>query len=336
MPIKIYKRGEIYHYRGTLSGRLLRGSTGTKDKTTAQRIVSNLEGQHWKGHLDGPAAVLTFAQAAILYRRARKSDRYLKAIEDYWKDTPVKDMTPGAIKQSCFTLEPTAGPATRNRHVIVPTQAVINHAAEAELCPHIRIRRFPVDRKEKIPATWEWVQAFVDSAMRPPANNPRVAALACFMFLTAARVSEAIALRWDDVDLTAAKALIRQTKVGAERRAHLQPELIVALANIPGERKGSVFGYAHPHNAKSQWAGAIRRAGIKKLSYHACRHGFATTLLQAGVDPITVAKRGGWRSPAHLFSTYGHAMDDETIVERLTGKINTRETHQDRKQRNIR
>jgi hypothetical protein len=29
-------------------------------------------------------------------------------------------------------------------------------------------------------------------------------------------------------------------------------------------------------------------------------------------------KRGGWKSVQHVFSTYGHAMDDETITDRIT------------------
>ena len=56
------------------------------------------------------------------------------------------------------------------------------------------------------------------------------------------------------------------------------------------------------------------------LTPHSCRHGFATGLMHNKVDPITVAKRGGWKSPAQLFNTYGHAMDDETVADVLTGK----------------
>jgi len=56
------------------------------------------------------------------------------------------------------------------------------------------------------------------------------------------------------------------------------------------------------------------------LTPHCCRHGFATGLLRAGVDPVTVAKLGGWKSPAHVFATYGHASDDRTLTNRLTQK----------------
>jgi integrase len=318
MPLKLYRRGKIWHYRGTVAGRLLRGSTKTASKETAQRIASNTEQQAWDGHLN-PQGTMTFAQAAILYRQAERSDRFLRRLEDYWRDTPVAQITPGAIRSAAITLYPNAGPATRNRQAIVPTQAVINHAASHELCQHIRVERFEVKRKAKEPATWEWVRAFMAAA-----TKPNLAALACFMFLTGARISQALAVQWANVDFKSGKVLIRATEKGDDdRRAHMPSELIAALANIPGERAGAVFGFRSRGNCRTQWDGAIRRAGIKRLSYHACRHGFATGLLDQGISPITVAKRGGWKSAQHVFATYGHDVADENVTDVLTGTPST-------------
>jgi len=322
MPIKIYKRGEIWHYRGTVAGRRIRGSTKTADKKIAQRIAAELESQQWKGHLDGPGAVLTFSQAAILYLQAGKSDRFIARISDHWRDTLVKDITPGAVRAAAIKICPTAKGATRNRHVIVPTQAIINHAAEMELCPRLKVKRFPVETKRKQPITWEWVQAFMAHA------NPHLGALACFMFLTGARVTEAINVRWKDINLTTRKAMIKQTKVGAERLAHMPPALVVAIANIESDRDPSakVFKYSTRDTAKPQWNKVIKRAGIEYLTYHACRHGFATALLHRNIDPVTVAKLGGWKTPQHVFQTYGHAVDDDTLADRITDTPATHDT----------
>lgn len=309
MPIKIFRRGEVWHYRGTVSGRRLRGSTGTTNKETAARYISTLETQEWKRGFDGPQAVLTFAQAAMLYRSSGKSTRFLDRIEDYWKDTLVKDITRGGIRQSAQTLYPNASGATRNRQVIVPTQAIINHAAESELCAHVKVKRFKIETKVKTPATLEWIRAFASCA------SPHLGGLALFMFLTGARISEALQVQWSDIDLQGKNVLIRQSKIGAERRANLPRPLVVALANIEPMKGRPVFLYRHRSDCIRVWRTAVKRAGIEPLSFHCCRHGFATALLRAGIDPLTVAKLGGWKTARHVFETYGHAKDDPTLTD---------------------
>lgn len=311
MPLKIYKRGDFWHYRGTVAGRRLRGSTGAQNRETAARIAAEIESRQWKCRLDGPKAVLTFAQAAINYRAAGKPTRFLDKIEDYWKDTLVKDITAGSIQAMARTLYPNAGPATRNRQAIVPAQAIINHAAEADLCSPIRVKRFPVTTKVKKPVTLEWLEAFMAHA------RPDMAVLALFLFLTGCRISEALAVRWDDVDLQMRAVLIRQTKIGAERTAHIPQRLVLALANLRRWKNGKVFRYKTRGAALNAWRDAITAAGIERLSFHSCRHGFATALLQAGIDPVTVSKLGGWKTPKLVFQTYGHASDDMTLTEKL-------------------
>lgn len=321
MPLNLFIRGDIWHYRGTVAGRRLRGSTGIsrQNKETAQHAVADLEARAWKGRLD-PGAVLTFAQATILYTAAGKPTRFIGKVLDHWKETPVKEITGGRIRASCRELYPRAKAATWNRAVIAPTQAIINYAAEQELCPKVFVKRFQVPKTTREATTWDWVTEFAS------ASSPWLAALALFMFLTGARISEACTLRWRDLDLCASSALIRQTKTArsggvTERVAHLPPDLIVALANIPGDRHpdAKVFGVDR-HSAWRQWKATIKRAGIEHMPPHCCRHGFATGLLQAGVDPVTVAKLGGWKSVAQLWATYGHAREDRTVTDLLTQK----------------
>lgn len=318
MSLRLYRRGKVWHYRGTVAGKLLRGSTRTQDKGAAERIAAARESERWQGALHGPEAVLTFATAAAHYRKAGRPTRFLARVEDFWQETPVRLISAGAVRQAAITLFPHASNATRNRQVIVPTQAIINHAASLDQCRPLRVKRFPVARREKEPANWEWVEAFMQHA------RPHLAALACFMFLTGARISEALGVAWEDVDLKRSQVKIRSGKLGgAERMAHLPPVLVAAIANIPEPRDKTVFRYSSRNTAKPSWRKAIRRAKIKPLSFHALRHGFATAMLHAGIDPVTTAKRGGWKDAAHLFKTYGHAMEDETVTNRIVGTKST-------------
>jgi len=247
----------------------------------------------------------------------------LERVEDYWKDTLVRDITPGAIRDAALTIYPNVTAATRNRQAIVPIQAVINHAADSELCSRIRVRRFKVETHSKEPASLEWIEAFMTHA-----KSPHLAGLALFMFLTGARVSEALSVTWDDINLRDKTVLIRQTKLGNERRAHLPQSLVVALANIPRSNSHRpVFWYATRNHCLKVWRRTAQRAKIAPLSFHSCRHGFATALLRKGVDPVTVAKLGGWKSVRHVFETYGHASDDMTITDLISGQDLTQPTH---------
>lgn len=311
MPLSLYQRGKIWHFRGTVAGRRLRGSCKTADKAIAARQIAEIEVRQWKGSFDGPEAVLTFAQASLSYRAAGKADRFLPPIEDYFRDMLVKDITPGAIRQMAIELFPNCGNASRNRVAIIPAQAIINHAAELGLCQRIRVKRFKEETKVKEPATLAWVQAFQEHA------SPQLGALALFMFLTGARPSEALAVQWDEVNLTDGTALIRQNKVSSERKAHLPSALVAAMANVPKMKGRPVFLYQCYDDIHGVWMSVIERAGIQRLTPHCCRHGFATELLRNGVDVFTVAWLGGWKGPAQVIKTYGHANKDIRLTDVL-------------------
>ncbi len=318
MPLKLYRRGEIWYYSGTVgpSGRRKRfrdQSCRTTNKDIAARQVAEVEAQYWKGSFDGPAAILTFAEAARLYRAADKTTKGLDKAEAYFGQTLVKDITEGAVHTMAKTLYPKLTGASLNRVAIVPVQAVINHAARSKLCMPIKIGRYKVAQKIKDIATLEWVEKFGAEA------SSHVSALALFMYLTGARISEALDLQWDDVDLSAATALIRESKQSKERVSHLPPPLVAALANLDHVPERGVFIYKRSPDLRNAWTTANRRAGIKRLTPHSCRHGFATGLLRRGVDVVTVAWLGGWKDAATVLKTYGHANKNPKLNELLLG-----------------
>lgn len=322
MPLEIYRRNGIWHCRGTVgpNGRRksIRCSLRTKNKDIAARQAAQIETNYWSGHFDGPAAILTFARAVHLYRAAGKEDAYLPPIEKYLGSTLVKDITEGAVQMMAKDLYPTWSGASLNRAVLVPTMAVINHAAKSKLCSLLKVERYDEDSTVKEPATLEWVQAFMVEA------GPHLGAMALFMFLTGARVGEAVAITDEDLELPAASVKIRQSKVRSERLSHLPVPLVVAIANLPKIHDRGVFGYAKAANLRSAWDGAVARAKIKHLTPHSCRHGFATGLLRRGVDVVTVAWLGGWKSAQQVLRTYGHANKNPKLVELLLGEMDAR------------
>lgn len=291
MPLKLFKRGSVWHYRGTIGPaerrERVRGSCQTGDRDTAARQVAEIEARYWKGHFDGKGSILTFGQAVAYFEAAGKPMQFVGPIKDYFKDALVRDITSGAVRTMAIEIYGHCTGASRNRMAITPTQSVINFNAESDRCSPIRVKRFKVETKVKKPATLQWVKAFQAEAPE------HLGAYALFMFLTGCRPSEAINLQWEDVSLNACTALIRETKVSTERTAHLPTSLVTAMANIPRVKGRPVFVYQRYDDMMWLWNETIRKAGIQRLTPHCCRHGFATELLRAGVDVVTVAWLGG-------------------------------------------
>jgi integrase len=107
---------------------------------------------------------------------------------------------------------------------------------------------------------------------------------------------------------------IRQSKIGNERSAHLPTELLVALAQLPRDRDPFDIAYT---TARDAWARATEAAGIEPLTFHSCRHGFATALDDKHVGVKTIAELGGWKSVQTLTTYYLHANKDATLTDKL-------------------
>lgn len=329
MPLKLYRRGKTWHYRGTVAGRRLRGSCKTADQAKAARKASQIEEREWKRDTDGTEAVLTFAQAASSYRAAGKPTRFLDRIEDYWKDTLIRDIKAGAIRQMAMELYPSATNATRNRQAIVPCQAIINHAAENELCPYIKVKRFKIEKKIKPPFTLEWVNKFCQHA-----TNDYIGALALFMFATGARISEALAVEWQHVDLQRRTAIIPKSKISEQRLVNLPARVVVALGNLIQIKDRPVFFYRKRGDCMRQWDNTVENAKLRRMTPHSGRHGFATTVLRSGIDAKTGAWLGGWKNIRHFMETYAHAIEDITQNEVIfDAKLTQRTTPNARKPR---
>jgi integrase len=58
--------------------------------------------------------------------------------------------------------------------------------------------------------------------------------------------------------------------------------------------------------------------GFKRLTFHSCRHGFATTTLRVmKLDPKTASELGGWDDITLFMRTYAHAIKDATLTETI-------------------
>lgn len=144
---------------------------------------------------------------------------------------------------------------------------------------------------------------------RPEPLKPWLAPLLVIGWNTGARISDAAGLRWADVDFDAGTVSLhpqKRTRVGQTIVLPVTAELRTELVRLRAERNGSVSPYVLPlaqayqsckegrQTLKEHMRKLCLRAGLtRKHRFHSLRHGFATRLLNKGVDSLTVSAMTG-------------------------------------------
>jgi integrase len=307
--LKIILRGGIWQIVGTVAGRRVRVSSRTGDRRAAEAQARALERDAWS---ERPA--WTFADAALSYLQGGGDPRFTADLIRHFGGTPLAEILPGNIRDAAPILLPGRKPATWNRQVVTPAQAIINHGADRGMCAPIRVKRFPVKQARARPAgDRAWLDAFRSKA------RPEIAALALFMFVTGARVGEALRLPWSDFDAEHRLAWLDRTKT-RPRMALLTAELAAEMAALKHGRP-TVFRWRSESYVHRLWRETCARAEIAVLTpQEAGRRGFATeAIIRQGIDPKTAAALGGWASPRIPLEIYATANPDLELVERVFG-----------------
>lgn len=256
----------------------------------------------------------TFRAAAASYVRMGGEGKYLARIVARLGARPVAEITPAEVRETALVLYPAHLGSTRNRHAITPMRAVMLHAHELGWCGPIRIRSFRVERsKRHQPVNGEWLSRFINQADRDRLHH--LAALVLFMNHTAARVSEAVELTGEHVDLRRRTATLVRTKTDRMVTAYLTDELMFRLFNLGVAAGERVFGYTSRFSVNERIRAVCRRAGIPYRSSHSVgRYSFATNAISLGVGIKAAMDAGRWKSAKIFLETYVHAENAGRLV----------------------
>lgn len=180
------------------------------------------------------------------------------------------------------------------------------------------------------------------SALLEASRKQRYDVVIRFILCTGLRRGEALALRWEDVNLERGHArirgsLVRQegglvvsgTKTETSRRSVALSAAAVALLNqhkvaqsaerlkagTAWEGRGLIFttalgGFVEPQNLLRTVRAAAGEAGLKNVTVHTLRHTYATTALLHGVPLKVVSVNLGHASIQITADIYGHVTDD--------------------------
>jgi integrase/recombinase XerD len=113
------------------------------------------------------------------------------------------------------------------------------------------------------------------------------------------RASEVLGLRVADIDSSRMLLGVRHGKGGKDRQVPLSPALLTALRGHWQQRRPTTWLFPGQTPTGQRSLGALQRvcrravvaAGFtKKVSLHTLRHSYATHLLEAGVDLVTIQR----------------------------------------------
>lgn len=258
----------------------------------------------------------TFTEAAASYAEHGGESKYLPKLVAEIGDLQLDAIIPFDIKQLALRIYPDQSNSTRNRSVITPVSAVLNHAHERGWGPVIRLRRFKVDRPVRRRAASQlWIHEFTRQCDRD--GLPHVAALVIFMSQTGARVSEAIDLKWSDFDLSTRTVLLRKVKNQANSVRFFADNLVPRLLDLQrtAEADSRAFRFKCRHSVNERIQAVCRRAEIPYKPSHTCgRHAMANNALALGVDIKSTMIAGGWKSTAVFLETYVNPRNSGRIV----------------------
>lgn len=161
---------------------------------------------------------------------------------------------------------------------------------------------------------------------------PDYQALFALLASTGLRISEAIGLRWCDLDLDASPPRLRVRRaivkgvVGAPKSRHgartipLTDDLGRQLREMrapDGDTEEMVFqnhrGRPIEPNTLRKYvlAPAASRAGVPGIGLHTLRHTCASLLIERGTNPLRLQRWMGHHAAAYTLEAYGHLIDDE-------------------------
>lgn len=156
-------------------------------------------------------------------------------------------------------------------------------------------------------------------ALDPTPEGKRDHALFALMAWTGIRLSSAIGIHIEDIDLAGAEIRLRRVKGDRTERVLLGPKAVALLAAYLGARRsgpafpafhGGLLGRRQAARRLELW---LDRAGLPHRGAHALRHSFALRTYRATGDLLVTSELLGHRA---LASTLVYARPDEARLRR--------------------
>jgi len=253
---------------------------------------------------------------AKINKKSWKDDQYRidAHMKPYFGEYELKIMNPMHIEQyRALRLESDVSKSTVNREITI-LKKMFNLAIDWNLADHnpvLRVKLFSEKdtQKERILTDEEELRLLSESP-------PYLKSILITALNTGMRRGEIFNLKWDQVDFKQRIIKVTNTKNGKNRIIPINDLLLQEL--ILQKKASGKNDYVFPNpdtkkpfiDTKKSFKHACREARIENLRFHDLRHTFASRLVKAGVDLITVRDLLGHFS-VRVTQRYTHSSQDQ-------------------------
>jgi integrase len=279
--------------------------------------------------------------AKLHHRSWRKDDSRLSRVLPVFGDRKLDEITTADIERFLGTLqdgERAVRPATVNRYRDL-LSGMLKRAKRLGLIPSNPVTGIPKHKEPGgrivyLPPASPGRPAYEEDALRD-ALPVDIRPAFVVSVNTGLRWSEQAGLQWRDVDMLSRTIGVGRSKNGYSRCVPMNSAVRAVLVDLatqranPDEPGEPVFRLAYRTTARAferavaRARESLRDAGkdathLDGYTWHGNRHTFASRLVMAGVDLLSVQKLGGWRTLS-MVQRYAHLAPGHlaAAVERL-------------------
>lgn len=327
----VYRRGSTYYIDFYHEGRRVRERIGPSKKQAEQALaVRQAEVLQGRFKLKTRTQSPKFSEFASDYVKYAKSNKRswsrdelsLKHLTAAFGEKRLGEITPWLVEHYKAERAKDVRPATVNlelaclKHLF--TLALTWGKADANPVKQVRLLRVR-NQVERI-LTPEEEARLLEVA------SERLRPVVQIALNTGMRLGEIAVLRWEEIDEVRTAIRVRQSKGGKSRSIPMNRTVVDVLTGLrPNEAdSGPVFGVvANPGQfLRADFVRARKKAELTDVRFHDLRHTFATRLVTAGVDIVTVSRLLG-HATIHMTIRYAHPAPDDLrrAVQALEGTL---------------
>ena len=331
----------VYYARLYSDGKTKWVSLGTNVKAVAKIELAKLLQTHgavFRAESSMKSGVATVGQLSDIYLRDVDLDTDLKPKSKKYRRTTVEclfrswpeleERMPAKVSESeCrqwASQYHSAFSATLYNNTVDSLRHIFGLAVDRGIItrnPAIAVSKVQVPQKKlELPSAEQFRQIVAHIRSGGTATSQGCGDLVEFLAYSGCRLSEATAVRWQDIDLVKGRIYVAPGKNSQSRYVPIleaMTDLLERIQEMPrwvrSEKRRDGDYVISVGKCEETLTSACTAVGAKRITHHDLRHLFATRCIESGVDIPTVSRFLGHRDGGALaMKVYGHLRDDHS------------------------